>query len=145
MNKQRYKMEELQKLSFQPSLIIQRQKITRRGTKKDFGGTGLRMLLYVFISQCYQRQSIWARTFKYLWGPGIDSKEWIPPAYVAWARICKRLWSPGIDSEESTPPSCVAWRAGTPNRVLVQARQAGNAISGLHKRSTDTGSGGPVR
>ncbi len=21
--------------------------------------------------------------FKYLWGPGIDSKEWIPPAYVA--------------------------------------------------------------
>ncbi len=26
----------------------------------------------------------WARTFKCLWGPGIDSKEWIPPAYVAW-------------------------------------------------------------
>ncbi len=25
----------------------------------------------------------WARTFKCLWGPGIDSKEWIPPAYVA--------------------------------------------------------------
>ncbi len=25
-----------------------------------------------------------ARTFKCLWGPGIDSKEWIPPAYVAW-------------------------------------------------------------
>jgi hypothetical protein len=22
--------------------------------------------------------------FKRLWGPGIDSKEWIPPAYVAW-------------------------------------------------------------
>ncbi len=26
----------------------------------------------------------WARIFKCLWGPGIDSKEWIPPAYVAW-------------------------------------------------------------
>jgi hypothetical protein len=25
-----------------------------------------------------------ARTFKYLWGPGIDSKELIPLAYVAW-------------------------------------------------------------
>jgi hypothetical protein len=26
----------------------------------------------------------WARTFKCLWGPGIDSKERIPSAYVAW-------------------------------------------------------------
>ncbi len=25
-----------------------------------------------------------ARIFKRLWGPWIDSKEWIPPAYVAW-------------------------------------------------------------
>jgi hypothetical protein len=25
-----------------------------------------------------------ARIFKCLCGPGIDSKEWIPPAYVAW-------------------------------------------------------------
>ncbi len=25
-----------------------------------------------------------ARAFKCLWGPGIDSKEWIPPPYVAW-------------------------------------------------------------
>ncbi len=24
------------------------------------------------------------RIFKRLWSPGIDSKEWIPPAYVAW-------------------------------------------------------------
>jgi hypothetical protein len=24
-----------------------------------------------------------ARIFKRLWSPGIDSKEWIPPAYVA--------------------------------------------------------------
>ncbi len=25
-----------------------------------------------------------ARIFKRLWSPGIDSKEWIPPAYVVW-------------------------------------------------------------
>ncbi len=25
----------------------------------------------------------WARIFKCYWGPGIDSKEWIPPAYLA--------------------------------------------------------------
>jgi hypothetical protein len=25
----------------------------------------------------------WARIFKRLWSPEIDSKEWIPPAYVA--------------------------------------------------------------
>ncbi len=25
-----------------------------------------------------------ARIFKRVWGPRIDSKEWIPPAYVAW-------------------------------------------------------------
>jgi hypothetical protein len=36
------------------------------------------------------------------------------------------LWSPGIDSEESIPPASVAWRAGTTNRVVVPARQAGN-------------------
>ena len=27
---------------------------------------------------------LWARIFKCLWSPGIKSKEWIPPAYVAW-------------------------------------------------------------
>ncbi len=26
----------------------------------------------------------WVRIFKRLWSKGIDSKEWIPPAYVAW-------------------------------------------------------------
>ncbi len=41
-------------------------------------------------------------------------------------RICKRLWSPGIDSEESISPAYVAWRAGTKNRVVIPARQAGN-------------------
>jgi hypothetical protein len=42
------------------------------------------------------------------------------------ARICKRLRSPGIDSEESISSTYVAWRAGTKNRVVVPARQAGN-------------------
>ncbi len=32
------------------------------------------------------------RTFKCLWGPGIDSKEWIPPAYVAWRAGTKTLF-----------------------------------------------------
>jgi hypothetical protein len=47
---------------------------------------------------------------KLLRGPGIDSKESIPPAYVARARIFKRLWSPGM---EGIPPAYVARRAGT--------------------------------
>ncbi len=33
-----------------------------------------------------------ARTFKCLWGPGIDSKEWIPPAYGAWRAGTKSLF-----------------------------------------------------
>jgi hypothetical protein len=48
-------------------------------------------------------------------------------------RICKRLWSPGIDSEKSILPSCVAWRAGTTNRVVLLARQAGNRLLGSLK------------
>ncbi len=35
--------------------------------------------------------------------------------------------------EDSIPPAYVAWRAGTPNRVVVQARQAGNRILGVLK------------
>ncbi len=56
----------------------------------------------------------WAgRMFKLLWspGPGIDSKETIPPAYVAWARIFKLLRGPRTDSREPIPLGCVAWRA----------------------------------
>ncbi len=29
-------------------------------------------------------KTFWAGIFERVWGPGIDSKEWIPPAYVAW-------------------------------------------------------------
>ncbi len=42
--------------------------------------------------------------FKLLRSPGIDSKESIPPVYVARALNCKRLSRPEIDSKESIPP-----------------------------------------
>ncbi len=53
---------------------------------------------------------------------------------ITWARICKRLGSPGIDSKEPIPPAYnVAWGAGTSNRVVIQARQAGNRFLGSLK------------
>ncbi len=55
------------------------------------------------------------------------------------ARICKRLWSPGIDSDGPIPPAYVAWRVGTTNRIVVQARHAGNrrlgSLKGLQIRA----------
>ncbi len=50
-----------------------------------------------------------------------------------WARICKFLRSPRIDSKESIPPAYVAWRAGTSNRVVLPARHAGNRFLGSLK------------
>ncbi len=41
------------------------------------------------------------------------------------ARICKRLKSPGIDFKGFFLPAYIVWRAGTSNRVVVPARQAG--------------------
>ncbi len=38
---------------------------------------------------------------------------WCRPS---WARICKRLRSPESDSKESIPPAYVAWLAGLPYR-----------------------------
>jgi hypothetical protein len=35
------------------------------------------MIFHVHVSDL-------SRIFKRLWSSGIDSKEWIPPAYVAW-------------------------------------------------------------
>jgi hypothetical protein len=32
----------------------------------------------------FPRCTHWARIFKRSWSPGINFKEWIPPAYVAW-------------------------------------------------------------
>ncbi len=37
-------------------------------------------------------------------------------------RICQRLRSSEIDSKESIPPAYVAWRADTSNRVVVPVR-----------------------
>jgi hypothetical protein len=45
----------------------------------------------------------------------------------------------GIDSKESTPPVYVAWRAGTLNRVVAPAGQAGirflDSLKGLRIRT----------
>jgi hypothetical protein len=58
------------------------------------------------------------------------------------ARNGKRLRRPGIDSEDSIPTAYVAWRAGTTNRVVVPARQAGNrylgSLKGLQIRALST-------
>ncbi len=40
---------------------------------------------------------------------------------------------PGIDSEDYIAPAYVAWRAGTTNRVIVPARQAENRFLGSLK------------
>jgi hypothetical protein len=41
--------------------------------------------------------------------------------------------SPGVDSKEWIPPAYVAWRTGLSNRVVVPARQAGNRFLGFLK------------
>jgi hypothetical protein len=48
-------------------------------------------------------------------------------------RICKRFTSTGIDCKESIPPAYVSWRAGTSNRVVAPAVQAGNPFLGSLK------------
>jgi hypothetical protein len=66
------------------------------------------------------------------------------------ARISKRLWSPGIDSDGPIPPAYVAWRAGTSNRVVVQASHAGNRFMGslkglqIRAQSAEEGGGGDM-
>ena len=43
------------------------------------------LLVFLLLTpSAYQAPTHRARIFKRLWSPGIDSKEWIPPAYVAW-------------------------------------------------------------
>ncbi len=52
-------------------------------------------------------------------------------------RICKRLRSPGINSKEAIPPAYVAWRAGTTNRIIVRGPpryRLAELIPGLLKR-----------
>ncbi len=47
----------------------------------------------------------------------------VPPleshASLAWARIFKRLWSPGIDFKEWIPPAFVVWQSGTKTLFLL--------------------------
>jgi hypothetical protein len=47
-----------------------------------------------------------------------------------------------MDSKESIPPAYVAWRDGTSNRVVVPARKVGNrflgSLKGLQIRALDT-------
>ncbi len=57
--------------------------------------------------------------------------------YEVRARISKRSRSPGIDSKESIPPAYVAWRASPSNRVVVPAWES---IPELLKRLTNSGS-----
>ncbi len=57
-----------------------------------------------------------------------------PPPFYSKARIFKRLWSPGIDSKEWIPPAYVAWRAGTipySNSVPSPYRLFKNSNSGF--------------
>ncbi len=80
-----------------------------------------------------------AQIFKLLWspGPGIGSKETIPPAYEAWARIFKLLRGPRTDSREPIPLACVAWRA-SPTTFS-------NSVPSPHRLFRNSTTGGPVR
>ncbi len=83
----------------------------------------LKKIWFSFLSVCYERggeaRGDW-ETRKKTGGKGKFN----------WARICKRLRSPESDSKKSLPPAYVAWRAGTSNRVIIPARQAGNRFLG---------------
>ncbi len=65
----------------------------------------------------------------------------LPPLSFIRGRICKRLRSPGIDSKESIPPAYVAWRASIRQIGLsYRPAQGWKSIPGLLKRFTNTGS-----
>jgi hypothetical protein len=42
----------------------------------------------------------------------LGAQESIPPGFQGWDGNIKLLRSPGIDSKELIPPAYVAWRAG---------------------------------
>ncbi len=72
-----------------------------------------------------------------------------------WARIFKRLWSPGIDSKASIPLAYVAWRAGTitlfllgaysPHRFFISSSSEPVFVNLLRSSGIDSQPGGPVR
>jgi hypothetical protein len=103
---------------------------SRLGTGKPL--TFFYSVYCTFTVQCSQANSEKPLTGLHLLY-ALSPKESIPPAYVTRAHICKRLWSPEIDSDGPIPPAYVAWRAGTKNRVVVQASHAGNRFLGSLK------------
>ncbi len=48
----------------------------------------------IFLERIFCRISDRTGIFKRLWSPGIDSKEWIPAAYVAWRAYSSSVPSP---------------------------------------------------
>ncbi len=60
--------------------------------KKDTYGFKCRLCIF---GSDGGRKETRAGIFKRVWGPGIDSKEWIPPAYVAWRAGTITLFLPG--------------------------------------------------
>jgi hypothetical protein len=56
----------------------------------------------------------------------MSTAQGVIPSY----KICKRLRRPEIDSKESIPPAYVAWQVGTSNMAVVPARKAGNRFPG---------------
>ncbi len=72
-------------------------------------------------------ERVYRKAFAYMQRPLASSYSW--PR----ARIFKPLRSPRIDPKKLIPPPFVAWRAGTSNRVVVTARQAGNRFLGFLK------------
>jgi hypothetical protein len=67
----------------------------------------------ILISECWSKYDPWF-TKKKNSNSDSDSGGLIPRA-----RIFKRLWSPGIDSKEWIPPAYAAWRAGTITLFLL--------------------------
>jgi hypothetical protein len=57
------------------------------------------------------------------------SRSW----WIYYDALRPNFRSPGIDSKESIPPAYVAWRVGTSNKVLVPVRQARNRFLGSLK------------
>ncbi len=61
--------------------------------------------------------------------------------WCSWDRIFKRLWSPGVDSREWIPPAYVAWRPGTitlfllssysPHRLFKNSSSGISAVAGV--------------
>ncbi len=80
-----------------------------------------RKLYFHFSDACWQETA----------SSALLSRFWNLVRYRA--RICKRFRCPEIDSKESIPPAYVAWRVGTSNRAVLPARQAGNRFLGSLK------------